>query len=260
MQFIVKGSTILLFATDKKWDIVNIKLKAVTAQGIFFDAGCPALVIDQTAQKPIRLGDAEEVFEAAGRDVSYDRLKKVYEWSTSRCRDVPFILDIVRKETLALCGDRVTLFEKRFLDLFFEYHIESSKRYHRLAGDESGDFWKDHARKMCNSLMPIPQAWFYCHDPLEPHTFIPENAFRVDFAFWSGEKFYAVEIDGNEPEGYAADVRRDRLLRRAGIDVIHVLNSEIMQHGVSLIKALMPGAIIPGPAGGSGELPFSIPF
>lgn len=64
------------------------------------------------------------------------------------------------------------------------------------------------------------------------------NAFRVDFAFWTGEKFYAVEIDGNEPDGYAADVRRDRLLRRAGIDVIHVLNNEIMQHGVNLIKAL----------------------
>jgi hypothetical protein len=46
-----------LFATDKKWDLNNIKLKAVTAQGIFFDASFPALVIDQTAKKPIRLGD-----------------------------------------------------------------------------------------------------------------------------------------------------------------------------------------------------------
>jgi hypothetical protein len=58
MQFNVKGWINLLFATDKKWDLNNIKLKAVTAQGIFFDASCPALVIDQTAKKPIRLGDA----------------------------------------------------------------------------------------------------------------------------------------------------------------------------------------------------------
>jgi len=108
--------------------------------------------------------------------------------------------------------------------------------------------------------MPIPQAWFYCHDPLEPYKFIPENAYRVDFAFWSGEKFYAVEIDGNEPGGYAADVRRDRLLRRAGIDVIHMLNKEIMDHGENIIQALLPREIVRGPKGGSGEPPFTIPF
>jgi hypothetical protein len=83
MQFNVRGSIILLFATDKKWDLNNIKLKAVTAQGIFFDASCPALVIDQTAKKPIRLGDADEVLDAAGRDVSSDRLEKDYGWHST---------------------------------------------------------------------------------------------------------------------------------------------------------------------------------
>jgi hypothetical protein len=112
------------------------------------------------------------------------------------------------------------------------------------------------AKSRCDVLTPIPQAWSYCHDPLKPYTFI----FRVDFAFWSGEKFYAMEIDGNEPEGYAADVRRDRLLRRAGIDVIHVLNSEIMEHGVKIIRALMPSEIIPGPKDGPGYAPFATPF
>ena len=68
------------------------------------------------------------------------------------------------------------------------------------------------------------------------------------------------KIDGTEPEGYAADVRRDRLLRRAGIDVIHILNSEIMQHGVDIIGALMPRMILPGPPGGRGFAPFSVPF
>lgn len=131
---------------------------------------------------------------------------------------------------------------------------------HAKAGGTSSEAWTARAKAVCDALMPIPQAWFYCHDPLQPHTFIPENAFRVDFAFWAGDKFYAVEIDGSEPEGYAADVRRDRLLRRAGIDVIHVLNSEIMQHGVEIIEALLPDSIIPGPAGGSGYVPLSFPF
>src|SRR5271163_553775 len=94
MQFNVKGSIILLFATDRKWDITNIKLKAVTAQGIFFDATCPVLVIDQTAKKPIRLSDAEEVLEAAGTDVSSERLERDYGWNYKRHAEIPYLLDV----------------------------------------------------------------------------------------------------------------------------------------------------------------------
>jgi hypothetical protein len=31
----------------------------------------------------------------------------------------------------------------------------------------------------------------------------PSNNFRVDFGFWTGTQLIAIEIDGNEPEGYA---------------------------------------------------------
>ena len=261
MQFNVKGSVILLFATNKKWDLNNVKLKAVTAQGIFFDASCPALVIDQTAKNPIRLGDAESVLEAAGKDTSYSHLKTAYGWDSKKCDDVAFILDILRQETLALCGGDVTPFEKRFIELFFRCLQEDAERNLEMAKDSPrAERWLAHAKAVFDALMPIPQAWFYCHDPLEPRTFIPENAFRVDFAFWTGEEFLVVEIDGKEPNGYAADVRRDRLLRRAGIDVIHVLNDEIMQHGVKVIRALLPSKIIPGPRNSESYIPFSIPF
>jgi hypothetical protein len=193
MQFNVKGSIILLFATDKKWDLNNIKLKAVTAQGIFFDASCPALVIDQTAKKPIRVGNAEEVLEAAGRDVTSERLEKDYGWHYTKIQDIPFLLDIARQETLTLCASSATNFEKRFLNFFFEHLIDESKDdlRHAASGGTSREFWIGRAKSRCDALMPIPQAWFYCHDPLKPYAFIPENAFRVDFAFWSGEKFYA---------------------------------------------------------------------
>lgn len=257
MQFNVKGSIILLFATDKKWDLSNIKLKAVTAQGIFFDASCPALVIDTTAKEPIRIGNTEEVFDAAGRDTTSDYLERVYAWSYERYADVPVLLDIVRQETLALCDAGVTRFEKRFLDLYFEHLIKRSEEFLKISSD---DRWVSKAKTVCDALMPIPQVWFYCHDPLEPRKCIPENAFRVDFAFWSRQKFYAIEIDGNEPEGYASDVRRDRLLRRAGIDVIHILNSEIIQHGAEITKALVPDVILVGPKGGPGSVPFAFPF
>jgi hypothetical protein len=47
---------------------------------------------------------------------------------------------------------------------------------------------------------------------------------------------------------------------RAGIDVIHVLNTEIMEHGEAVIPALMPKAIIPGPPSDGASVPFSLPF
>ena len=53
----------------------------------------------------------------------------------------------------------------------------------------------------------------------------------------------AVEIDGNDPGGYARDLRRDRLLRRADVDVIHILNTEIERHGDMVIHALLPESI-----------------
>jgi hypothetical protein len=87
-----------------------------------------------------------------------------------------------------------------------------------------------------NALLPIPQMQLYVEDVLDPRwSFEPKNNFRVDFGFWTGTKLIAVEIDGNEPEGYAHDVRRDRLLRRADVDVVRILNTEIDQHGRNLM-------------------------
>ena len=78
------------------------------------------------------------------------------------------------------------------------------------------------------ALLPIPELQLYVQDPLASvQSYEPNNNFRVDYGFWDGERLIAVEIDGAEPEGYAKDIRRDRLLRRAGVDVIHILNLEL---------------------------------
>jgi len=97
-----------------------------------------------------------------------------------------------------------------------------------------------------NALLPIPQMQLYVHDTLDfgRWSFEPNNNFRVDFGFWTGTKLIAVEMDGNNPEGYAGDVRRDRLLRRADVDVIHILNTEIEKHGRDLMVPLLPQSIV----------------
>jgi hypothetical protein len=97
-----------------------------------------------------------------------------------------------------------------------------------------------------NALLPIPQMQLYVHDPLEDDwsgRLEPSNNFRVDFGFWTGAQLIAVEIDGNEPSGYARDIRRDRLLRRAEVDVIHILNTEIEKHAGGVIYMLLPKEI-----------------
>jgi hypothetical protein len=91
------------------------------------------------------------------------------------------------------------------------------------------------------ALVPIPELQLYVHDPLgDTETYQPGNNFRVDYGFWNGEQLIAVEIDGAEPEGYARDIRRDRLLRRAGVDVIHILNLELTKHKARALRELLP--------------------
>jgi hypothetical protein len=55
----------------------------------------------------------------------------------------------------------------------------------------------------------------YVANPLaDSASWEPSNNFRVDYGFWNGQQLI-VEIDGVEPAGYARDIRRDRMLRRA---------------------------------------------
>ena len=67
--------------------------------------------------------------------------------------------------------------------------------------------------------------------------------FKVDFAFWTGKNFVAVEIDGSSHVGNERHVTKDRMLQRAGVQVIHILNSEVLQHGNEVIERLLPREI-----------------
>ncbi len=99
---------------------------------------------------------------------------------------------------------------------------------------------KDNAERVFDALMPLPQAHLYLADPLEGYSFVPANMVKVDFAFWTGKNIVAIEVDGGSHIGSEAHVRKDRLLRRAGVDVIHILNSELSRHGGKVITRLLP--------------------
>jgi hypothetical protein len=107
------------------------------------------------------------------------------------------------------------------------------------------------------ALLPIPEMQLYVQDPLaKVESYEPQNNFRVDFGFWDGERLTAVEIDGAEPAGYAKDIRRDRMLRRAGVDVIRILN-----HKARALDQLLPAKFFGHGWDFEGESPiWDIPF
>lgn len=74
-------------------------------------------------------------------------------------------------------------------------------------------------------------------------SFVPERMVKVDFAFWTGTDIVAVEIDGSSHIGSQNHVTKDRLLQRAGVNVIHILNDELLKHHDKVITKLMPPEI-----------------
>lgn len=96
------------------------------------------------------------------------------------------------------------------------------------------------------ALAPIPQAHLYLVDPLEggEGEEAAELMVKADFAFWTGERFLVVEIDGASHIGSAWHIRRDRALRRAGVEVVHILNEEIDRLGGLAIARLLPALAV----------------
>ena len=84
----------------------------------------------------------------------------------------------------------------------------------------------------------------YLHDPLaKEYSYEPQNMFKVDFAFWTGKQLLAVEIDGSSHIGSESHIRKDRMLLRSGVALIHILNDELLSHGKEVVKRLMPDTV-----------------
>jgi hypothetical protein len=217
---------ILPFGSARRFDIAKITLSAAAANGIYLTSDVPCVYIDRAKKNPLTMQDYEVLtdntndseFYHAAVDMGMEYIRKLVE-------------ECMPNET-------TTKYERTFLHLYFEYFKSFLKEdsFSKIANPLS----------LFNALLPIPQMQLYVHDPLEDDwsdRFEPSNNFRVDFGFWTGTRLIAVEIDGNEPSGYARDIRRDRLLRRAEVDVIHILNTEIEQHARRVIRTLLPNDI-----------------
>jgi hypothetical protein len=229
------GYMILPYGRAMKSDLQKISLSAVSTDGLYFSTNVTAILINKAEQKPIRLADFENHISTVG--------------SSSLASDEQ-ILDYMC-DALKAHNPNMTPYEQMFLELYFgllkvfrtDYRRDNWKvatearrqiglRYDVAGYDSITDVWR--------ALLPIPELQLYVRDPLSDwESYQPNNNLRVDYGFWDGKRLIAVEIDGAEPAGYARDIRRDRLLKKAGVTVIHILNIELMKHqSLALLKSL----------------------
>jgi len=208
-------------------DLSPIKLSAVAANGIYLSSEIPVVHIDTKKKSALRLNQYESVFG----NVSNTGIQQ---------EDIIGALRFM-KDGILSCMDSPTRFETKFIEFYFEYLSALCPE----PGSITDPFGPEEPMQVFNALLPIPEMQIYVSDPLEnPYAREPSNNFRVDYGFWNGTKIVAIEIDGGEPEGYARDVRRDRMLRRANIDVIHILNMEVEKHGMRIINRLLPSEFL----------------
>lgn len=214
----------------KKYDIKTIQLAGVSTSGTYFTSPIPVAHIDRRSKSALRLRHMNSCF---------------LEDFNARHEDD--CISTAKEYLLKVCDERASV-ERKFVDLYFEFVLDKiTKKYDFQTGppyDDKGWFW--------DALLPLPQAHLYVNDPLTDDTFVfvPKHMFKVDFAFWTGHQVLAVEIDGGShyterrPGGDATDdhIIRDRMLQRASVRVIHILNEELLKHP-DIIARLLPSPI-----------------
>jgi len=244
---------ILPYGRAVKSDLQKIMLSAVSADGLYFSTDVPVIFINKAKHRPMCLGDFENHFGNLPDDLC-------------NADDQAFLDHMCG--TLKSHNPNMTQWEEKFLDYYFatlKVLAATDREHAPEASEQIGLPWIHRRYKsktdLWRALVPIPELQLYVQDPLaETRAYQPDNNFRVDYGFWNGQNLIAVEIDGAEPDGYAKDIRRDRLLRRAGVDVIHILNLEIAKHKARALVNLLPAQFFGHDWSYEGERPDIIPF
>ena len=218
IQIKIPGHLIIPFGCAK-WKINEIRITGVSTRATYLGSGTPCVYIDARKQEPLRLESFTKTFPQ--KFPTIDDTREAWEYIKTHL-----------KENCELHTES----EKRFLDLYFDYC------WNAVHG-----WWEEGSRSdwVFTALMPLPQAHLYLHEPLKDRfAFVPKNMVKVDFAFWTGKQLLAVEIDGKSHVGSERHIVKDRMLKKAGVDVIHILNSEVLEHGKNIISRLFPRPIV----------------
>jgi hypothetical protein len=235
IQFRVDDHLIVPFACPK-WEIEDIRIKGVSTDATFFEADSPVAYINRAVVRPLSLTHVKDVWPLG----NWDALQ-TDDWSEALSNILSTVIEF---------GNLQTQSERRFIEAYFRYltHAASEAEKDESYGYFTSKFPDADPDWVFYALLPLPQAHLYVVDPLEDFHSIrspvpPKNMFKVDFAFWTGEQFVAVEIDGGSHIGSDKHIRKDRMLQRAGVQVVHILNSEVEKMPEKVIRRLLPGDV-----------------
>ena len=211
----IDGLMLVPFARPK-WEIKDIRAIGVSTKATYFGIDGHCAEIYRQKEDPIRVA---EFFEAWSLD-------RTTFYTDDPAEGLANVARVTRKfaETPA---------EERFVDHYFEW---VGKNWGR---EEFGRF---DPLFMFQALLPLPQAHVYVTDALVDAVegSSPPIMYMVDFAFWTGKRLVAVEIDGTSHVGDPKHVRKDRQLTEAGVKVVHILNEEVFDHGEAVVERLLP--------------------
>lgn len=213
-----------------KWGIEKIKLVGVSTRGTYIESETPLAYIDRSKEEALRLTNIREIFPKKFPD-NFFGIEDTLEYIKSLIKD-ECELD--------------TDYEKKFVDFYFDHCVEQVtpsvgmiERYGKQL-----PYPYDNVDRVFDALFPLPQAHLYLTNPFdENYSFVPKNMVKVDFAFWTGKSIIAIEVDGSSHVGNERHITKDRMLQRAGVSVIHILNSEIEKYGGKVISKLLPDKI-----------------
>jgi hypothetical protein len=230
IRFRLVNQLIVPFACPK-WEIKNIRVRGVSTEATYFESDSPCAYINRGANTPLRLRDIQSVWP-----IDFDP----YEVEFGQTGEALDNIERIIKQF----GSIGTTSEAEFLSAYFDYLRSTVEKLTPDLFHPPGRFPDDKADWVFDALLPLPQAHLYVVDPLDETWYSsldsPQNMFKVDFAFWTGTEFIAVEIDGGSHIGSDKHITKDRMLQRSGVQVYHIMNQEVTDYGTKVVSRLLP--------------------
>ncbi len=208
-------------------DMARIGVAGVCGSATYLHSDMPCACIDSTAGVPLRLKHFPFLFP--------ERFESIRDPLES----FKFICGYIKYN----CGIQSDA-ERRFLYHYFSWCGYRLLRAPRGTLSSAQYPPADNPNWVFSALMPLPQAHVYLADPAARRdSFVAPDMLRVDFAFWTGRRLVAVEINKSSEMGSPEVRRKDALLEQAGISVVHVLNYDLVRYGDRAIVSLLPPEI-----------------
>jgi hypothetical protein len=173
----------------------RIRLVGSSTQEMLLESESPCLYINRSNLMGVTLKQFAEAFPSAGQEL-LEQDPEEYLQSMS---------DLLRTHC-----ELQTSYEHLFVTLYFDALWEAHK------GDGAA---------LAGSLMPLPQTHMYLTDFSNLISGqCEQKCLKVDFAFWTGQRFVAVRLDGR---GERDDRNDERLLRFWGIELVRISEDDV---------------------------------